>query len=111
MTYSELSKLSISELRNLNSMVIETIKSKKSLLALGPQVFVQQLLTVRNLKGSSDSAVRKHAVLLDVRSTDEHRGFNIGGQSLPLSDDFTDVFHAKHAERTKSIFIYCQSNT
>ena len=34
MTYSELSKLSISELRNLNSMVIETIKSKKSLLAL-----------------------------------------------------------------------------
>ena len=34
MTYSELSKLSTSELRNLNSMVIETIKSKKSLLAL-----------------------------------------------------------------------------
>ena len=34
MTYSELSKLSIEELRNLNSMVIETIKSKKSLLAL-----------------------------------------------------------------------------
>ena len=34
MTYSELSKLLISELRNLNSMVIETIKSKKSLLAL-----------------------------------------------------------------------------
>ena len=34
MTYSELSKLSIEELRNLNSIVIETIKSKKSLLAL-----------------------------------------------------------------------------
>ena len=34
MTYSELLKLSIEELRNLNSMVIETIKSKKSLLAL-----------------------------------------------------------------------------
>ena len=34
MTYSELSKLSIEELRNLNSMVIETIKSKKSLFAL-----------------------------------------------------------------------------
>ena len=34
MNYSELSKLSIEELRNLNSMVIETIKSKKSLLAL-----------------------------------------------------------------------------
>ena len=34
MTYSELSTLSIEELRNLNSMVIETIKSKKSLLAL-----------------------------------------------------------------------------
>ena len=34
MTYSELSKLSIEDLRNLNSMVIETIKSKKSLLAL-----------------------------------------------------------------------------
>ena len=84
-------------------------EAEKSLLALGPQVFVQQLLAVRNLKGSSDSAVRKHAVLLDVRSTDEHRGFNIGGQCLPLSDDFTDVFHAKHAERTKSIFIYCQS--
>lgn len=34
MTYSELSKLSIEELRTLNSMVVETIKSKKSLLAL-----------------------------------------------------------------------------
>ena len=34
MTYSELSKLSIEELRNLNSKIVETIKSKKSLLAL-----------------------------------------------------------------------------
>jgi len=34
MNYSELSKLSIEELRNLNSKIIETIKSKKSLLAL-----------------------------------------------------------------------------
>jgi len=34
MTYSELSKLSIEELRNLNSKILETIKSKKSLLAL-----------------------------------------------------------------------------
>ena len=34
MTYSELSKLTIEELRNLNSKIVETIKSKKSLLAL-----------------------------------------------------------------------------
>ena len=34
MTYSELSTMTIEDLRNLNSMVIETIKSKKSLLAL-----------------------------------------------------------------------------
>ena len=34
MTYSELSTMTIAELRTLNSMVVETIKSKKSLLAL-----------------------------------------------------------------------------
>ena len=34
MTYSQLNGMTIDELRNLNSMVVETIKSKKSLLAL-----------------------------------------------------------------------------
>jgi hypothetical protein len=34
MTYSELSTMTIEDLRTLNSMVVETIKSKKSLLAL-----------------------------------------------------------------------------
>jgi len=34
MTYSQLNGMTIEELRNLNSMVVETIKSKKSILAL-----------------------------------------------------------------------------
>ena len=34
MTYSELSTMTIEDLRTLNSMVVQTIKSKKSLLAL-----------------------------------------------------------------------------
>jgi adenylyltransferase/sulfurtransferase len=84
-------------------------EAEKSLLTLGPQVFVQQLLAVINLKGSSDSALSYHAVLLDVRNADEHRGFNIGGQCLPLSVDFTDVFQAQHTGKSDSIFIYCQS--
>lgn len=33
MNYSELNKMSIEELRNLNSLVVEVIKSKKSLMA------------------------------------------------------------------------------
>lgn len=84
-------------------------EAEKSLLALGPQVFVQQLLAVRNLKGSGDSATSKRVVLLDVRNADEHRGFNIGGQCLPLSVDFTDVFQAQHTGKSDAIFIYCQS--
>jgi len=33
MNYSELNKMNIEELRNLNSLVVEVIKSKKSLMA------------------------------------------------------------------------------
>ena len=84
-------------------------EAEKSLLALGPQVFVQQLLAVRNLKGSVDSAASKRVVLLDVRNADEHRGFNIGGQCLPLNDDFIDVFQAQHTGKSDSVFFYCQS--
>jgi len=34
MNYSELNKMTVEDLRNINKMVVETIKSKKSLLAL-----------------------------------------------------------------------------
>ena len=41
MNYSELSKLSVSELRNLNQMVVELIKQKRSIESLEKKMGLQ----------------------------------------------------------------------
>lgn len=47
--------------------------------------------------------------LLDVRSEQEHKGFNIGGICISLSDDLVQKVTAEYEDRTATIFIYCQS--
>ncbi len=85
------------KLKESEQASIDSIAACHQNIKLTPQTFVNLLLG------------HKTPFLLDVRSEQEHRGFNIGGLCLPLSDDFTDVFRAKHAGKTDSIFIYCQS--
>ena len=47
MNYSELSKLSVSELRNVNQMVIELIKQKRTIESLEKKLSLQVGMTVK----------------------------------------------------------------
>jgi hypothetical protein len=47
MNYSELSKLSVSELRNINQLVVELIKQKRNIEALQKKVGLQVGMSVR----------------------------------------------------------------
>ena len=47
MNYSELSKLSVSELRNINQIVVELIKQKRNIEALQKKVGLQVGMSVR----------------------------------------------------------------
>ena len=66
-------------------------------IKLTPQTFVNLLLG------------HKTPFLLDVRSEQEHRGFNIGGVCISLSEDLLQQVTAECADRTAAIFVYCQS--
>ena len=89
MTYSELSKLSIEELRNLNSMVIETIKSKKSLLALETKdsLYVGANVSVNHPKLSGKQCVVKKInrtkALIEVLNETSYG--SVGSYNVPLS--------------------------
>ena len=89
MTYSELSKLSIEELRNLNSMVVETIKSKKQLLALETKdsIYVGANVSVNHPKLSGKQCVvkkinRTKAVIEVLNGPSYGR---VGSYNVPLS--------------------------
>jgi hypothetical protein len=47
MNYSELSKLSVTELRNVNQMVIELIKQKRTIESLEKKLSLQVGMTVK----------------------------------------------------------------
>jgi hypothetical protein len=47
MNYSELSKLSVAELRNVNQMVIELIKQKRTIESLEKKLSLQVGMTVK----------------------------------------------------------------
>jgi len=47
MNYSELSKLSVTELRNVNQMVIELIKQKRNIESLEKKLSLQVGMTVK----------------------------------------------------------------
>jgi adenylyltransferase/sulfurtransferase len=58
---------------------------------------------VRQLSGTET------ALLLDVRSEAEHRGFNIGGHCISLCADFSQLVFAICSDKNRPIFLYCQS--
>ncbi|WP_339773222.1 HesA/MoeB/ThiF family protein [uncultured Paraglaciecola sp.] len=64
---------------------------------LNPDKFVCQL-------GETETAL-----LLDVRSEAEHRGFNIGGHCISLCADFSQLVFAICSDKNRPIFLYCQS--
>ena len=47
--------------------------------------------------------------IIDVRTSSEHDGFNLGGENIPLNDDFPNLFQKKYGESNDTFFIYCQS--
>ena len=89
MTYSELSKLSIEELRNLNSKIVETIKSKKSLLALETKdsLYVGANVSVNHPKLSGKQCVVKKInrtkALIEVLNEASYG--SVGSYNVPLS--------------------------
>ena len=89
MTYSELSKLSIEELRNLNSMVIETIKSKKSLLALETKdsLYVGANVSVNHPKLSGKQCrvtkINRTKAVIEVLNGPSYG--RVGSYNVPLS--------------------------
>ncbi|ABG40454.1 UBA/THIF-type NAD/FAD binding fold familiy [Paraglaciecola sp. T6c] len=94
--------------------ITDDIQSQiRSQIELSPEQFVKQLGRLEGAPESCLNSARKSKVidigLIDVRSADEHRGFNIGGQCLPLSDDFADRVGTKLSHKTQPILLYCQS--
>ena len=84
MTYSELSTMTIAELRTLNSMVVETIKSKKSLLALEKK---DELYVGANVKVNHPKLAGKQLVIEKINRTKAVvKVLNgLGGYNVPLS--------------------------
>jgi hypothetical protein len=84
MTYSQLNGMTIEELRNLNSMVVETIKSKKSILALEKK---DELYVGANVKVNHPKLAGKQLVVEKINRTKAVlkvlNGF--GGYTVPLS--------------------------
>ena len=84
MTYSELAKMTIEELRNLNSMVVETIKSKKSVLALEKK---DELYVGANVKVNHPKLAGKQLVIEKINRTKAVVKLlnGLGGYNVPLS--------------------------
>ncbi len=84
MTYSELAKMTIEELRNLNSMVVESIKSKKSVLALEKK---DELYVGANVKVNHPKLAGKQLVIEKINRTKAVvKVLNgLGGYNVPLS--------------------------
>jgi len=84
MTYSELAKMTIEELRNLNSMVVETIKSKKSVLTLEKK---DELYVGANVKVNHPKLAGKQLIIEKINRTKAVVKLlnGLGGYNVPLS--------------------------
>ncbi len=51
----------------------------------------------------------ENAVLVDVRSTDEHTGYNLGGENIPYDNDFLENFSLRYPNKEQIYLLYCQS--
>jgi len=89
MTYSELAKMTIEELRNLNSMVVETIKSKKSVLALEKkdELYVGANVSVNHPKLSGKQCrvtkINRTKAVIEVLNGPSYG--RVGSYNVPLS--------------------------
>ena len=93
------SKILIFDAASLQMQVIKTAKTTKTNITSLPVTTVPITITVEEL--------RKDILgyeLIDVRTSDEHKFFNIGGKNIPLSE-ITD--NLSYLSSTKPIVFYC----
>lgn len=64
-----------------------------------------------SIDGEAFAQLRGQAgiMLVDVRSPQEHSGFNLGGINLPTGEDFVSRFRSHAADPQTPCILYCQS--
>ena len=81
MNYSELSKLSVAELRNVNQMVIELIKQKRTIESLEKKLSLQVGMTVKvnhpKLMGRELEAVKINRTKANLRVKGGFASYNV----------------------------------
>ena len=81
MNYSELSNLSVEELRNINQMVIELIKSKRTIESLEKKVGLQVGMKVRvnhsKLRGRELEVVKINRTKANLRVVGGFASYNV----------------------------------
>ena len=91
-------------------LVFDALSMQSRSVRLGPVSKVQ----INELPGTVSVNLLKHedihsihgALLVDVRSPEEHIAFNIGGQNIPLQNLEE---HRKELQKQEAIVFYCQS--
>ena len=81
MNYSELSKLSVSELRNINQIVVELIKQKRTIQSLEKKVGLKIGMTVKvnhpKLKGRELEVVKINRTKANLRVIGGFASYNV----------------------------------
>jgi hypothetical protein len=81
MNYSELSKLSVSELRNINQMVVELIKQKRTIESLEKKMGLQIGMTVKvnhpKLQGRELEVVKINRTKANLRVIGGFASYNV----------------------------------
>jgi hypothetical protein len=81
MNYSELSKLSVEELRSINQMVIELIKSKRTIESLekkmGLQIGMEVVVNHPKLKGRKLEVVKINRTKANLRVIGGFASYNV----------------------------------
>ena len=81
MNYSELSKLSVEELRNVNQMVIELIKQKRTIESLEKKMGLQVGMTVKvnhpKLKGRDLEVIKINRTKANLRVVGGFGSYNV----------------------------------
>jgi len=81
MNYSELSKLSVAELRNVNQMVIELIKQKRTIESLEKKLSLQVGMTVKvnhpKLMGRELEVVKINRTKANLRVVGGFASYNV----------------------------------
>jgi hypothetical protein len=81
MNYSELSKLSVEELRNINQIVVELIKQKRTIQSLEKKVGLKIGMTVKvnhpKLKGRELEVVKINRTKANLRVVGGFASYNV----------------------------------